>query len=870
MKKYLSLIILIFFSATAISNVINVTSYGAITNDDIDDTEAIKTAMAACNKNGATLNFSSGTYLIQGNGSGNPIFSFDGYHNLTINGNNAVLSCKNWDVVFYSQNSSQISISNFTILWERDLPFSYGTITAKGSGYIDIRLADAQVVRTGLKTEAILQYDPINMRPITNGWDCYQYEGFGLTEKVSSNIMRCFTSCYYNVGENVIIRHQVYGSDVFGFIKVNGVSLSNILIYSGAGMGVVGFGNTNVTIDNLQIKRYGSRWMSTCADGIHLGSTRGAINIKNCYLQGMGDDGFNIHGMYYKVQYVSGNSLCLRDASSNSTPNWWDIPVYGDVLSIMDPSTMIKKGEATVVSSSSDAGNVCLLVNFNSIGTSISTGDFLYNKNAVASLNITKSTVEKNRARGMLIQTSNVNVSECTFNECSGTAALITSTTGGYFIESSPPEHVTIRDCNFNRCNYGTISMNAPLMLYTNTSTNQYASPVINDIHINNNTFTTISDQPGVYIRSSKNVYLDSNKFSNKTVQQIEYKFDDNEICNIYVNRKASTSAIAFGGSPITLPAKIEAEDFDKGGEGIGYHDLTIANLGGSNYRNGERVDVYDNGNGGHGINYIDCSEWLGYTIQVPQNGIYNLIINGSTDFDWSSYHVESNFKFLTPVKVFPNTHGWSNFKNDTIQNVYLEKGTYQIKFVWDNLAVSLDYLKFDFVCLPVLSISEDILTIEATANNTKTFNITSNTSWSLTSNQNWLTFSKSTGSGNAAISLIAKANTTSVTRTAVVTITGMGVSTRTITVNQKGKTTCVFDIPDEEYSIYPNPTSNILFFDKKLNTCTVSIFNILGEMILSDNIIDNRIDISRLQHGIYTIRIVNTNKIIMRKIIKL
>jgi hypothetical protein len=168
MRKYLSLLILLFYSAAAISNVISVTNYGAISNDENDDTGAIKAALAACNKNGATLNFSSGTYLIQGSGSGNPIFSIDGYHNLSINGNNAILSCKNWDVVFYSQNSSQISISNFTISWERDLPFSYGTITAKGSGYIDVTLADAQVARAGLKIEAILQYDPINMRPNTN------------------------------------------------------------------------------------------------------------------------------------------------------------------------------------------------------------------------------------------------------------------------------------------------------------------------------------------------------------------------------------------------------------------------------------------------------------------------------------------------------------------------------------------------------------------------------------------------------------------------------------------------------------------------------------------------------------------------------
>jgi hypothetical protein len=480
MKKFLpnrqvnvSLMLLIF-CVTSMANVINIADFGAIANDDIDDTGDIIAALTACSKNGATLNFGSGTYLIQGDEPDNPIFVMDGYHNLTINGNNAILSCKNWDIVFYSQNSSEIRISDLTISWERDLPFSYGSISAKGSGYIDVTLTSPQVARAGLKTEAILQYDPLNMRPSDNGYDLYQ-NGLGLTQIVSSNVLRCYTNFNLSVGDNVIVRHQVYNNNAFQFIKVDGVTLSNLHVYSGAGMGIVGYANTDIAINNFQINRFGNRWISTCADGIHLASTRGTIDIRNCNLEGMGDDGINIHGIYFKVQYVSGNSLCLRDAWTDNALYWWDVPLAGDVLAIIDPATMIKKAEATVVSSSSDAGDDCLLVEFSSIGSSISTGDFLYNENAMATLNVINTTVSRNRARGILIQNSNALVSNCTFNRCSGTAILVTATTGGYFIESSPPEHVTIRGCDIYNCNYGAISMNAPLMLYTNTSTNQYA-----------------------------------------------------------------------------------------------------------------------------------------------------------------------------------------------------------------------------------------------------------------------------------------------------------------------------------------------------------------------------------------------------------
>ena len=38
--------------------------------------------------------------------------------------------------------------------------------------------------------------------------------------------------------------------------------------------------------------------------------------------------------------------------------------------------------------------------------------------------------------------------------------------------------------------------------------------------------------------------------------------------------------AAPYSGTPISLPATFEAENFDKGGEGIGYHELTPGNAG--------------------------------------------------------------------------------------------------------------------------------------------------------------------------------------------------------------------------------------------------------------------------------------------------
>lgn len=87
---------------------------------------------------------------------------------------------------------------------------------------------------------------------------------------------------------------------------------------------------------------------------------------------------------------------------------------------------------------------------------------------------------------------------------------------------------------------------------------------------------------------------------------------------------------------------------------------------------------------------------------------------------------------------------------------------------------------------LPVatLNTTPDTVYIAAAANSTNTFSITSNLSWTASSNQNWLSLNNYNGTGNATITLTAQANTGS-PRTATVTVTASGAPNRTVTVIQ-------------------------------------------------------------------------------------
>ncbi len=89
----------------------------------------------------------------------------------------------------------------------------------------------------------------------------------------------------------------------------------------------------------------------------------------------------------------------------------------------------------------------------------------------------------------------------------------------------------------------------------------------------------------------------------------------------------------------------------------------------------------------------------------------------------------------------------------------------------------------------PVLNVSADTLSIGATVNSTQTVDITSNTDWSISCDQSWLTANTDNGSGNASITLTAEANPTISGRNATVTISGTGVINKTIYVTQEGAT---------------------------------------------------------------------------------
>lgn len=107
-------------------------------------------------------------------------------------------------------------------------------------------------------------------------------------------------------------------------------------------------------------------------------------------------------------------------------------------------------------------------------------------------------------------------------------------------------------------------------------------------------------------------------------------------------------------------------------------------------------------------------------------------------------------------------------------------------------LSISVDGLEDETISInqastnPTLAVSGTELNIAKTAGSEVTFDITSNSAWSISSSEAWLTPNITGGINNETITLSATANSTVEPRTAIITISGPGITATEVTVTQE------------------------------------------------------------------------------------
>ncbi|NJM16952.1 MAG: cellulase family glycosylhydrolase [Bacteroidales bacterium] len=155
------------------------------------------------------------------------------------------------------------------------------------------------------------------------------------------------------------------------------------------------------------------------------------------------------------------------------------------------------------------------------------------------------------------------------------------------------------------------------------------------------------------------------------------------------------TGQTPYTGTAISLPGTVQAENFDKGGEGVAYHDNDASNNGGQ-YRTSDGVDIESCSAGGYNIGWTNNGEWLEYTVNVASAGSYAVTVSvasavaGTKTLDI----VFSNGNVNTGNISFTHSNGWQTWHEVTASGVSLNAGEQVMRVNLKSGNINLNYIK--------------------------------------------------------------------------------------------------------------------------------------------------------------------------------
>jgi uncharacterized delta-60 repeat protein len=150
-----------------------------------------------------------------------------------------------------------------------------------------------------------------------------------------------------------------------------------------------------------------------------------------------------------------------------------------------------------------------------------------------------------------------------------------------------------------------------------------------------------------------------------------------------HLNTNGATVQTSTLASQPTLPAYFEAEDFDLGGEGVGYHDTDAANLGGQ-YRPSEGVDIESAGLGIYDVGWTHTGEWMQYTVHNPNGASFHFDARVANYGSGGAFHVEVDGVNVTGTLAIPDTGGFQNYVDVVKDGFFIAAGDHVVRIVID------------------------------------------------------------------------------------------------------------------------------------------------------------------------------------------
>lgn len=182
----------------------------------------------------------------------------------------------------------------------------------------------------------------------------------------------------------------------------------------------------------------------------------------------------------------------------------------------------------------------------------------------------------------------------------------------------------------------------------------------------------------------------------------------------------------------ISIPGELEAENYDKGGQGISYNDTDMDNNGAteSNFRENDAVDI-GLGNGGKIVGWTKDGEWLEYSVNITESGVYEFDFYVSSIFDDGELSIELDGNSVLSGVTINSTGLWTTYASFK-EDVDLVEGDHVLRLNIDKGRFNLDKIVINKKTITSTSKEQEVSLVSFFPNPSKdgVFNLNTVNNW--------------------------------------------------------------------------------------------------------------------------------------------
>ncbi|REE00207.1 carbohydrate-binding protein [Marinoscillum furvescens] len=147
-----------------------------------------------------------------------------------------------------------------------------------------------------------------------------------------------------------------------------------------------------------------------------------------------------------------------------------------------------------------------------------------------------------------------------------------------------------------------------------------------------------------------------------------------------------------YGGSAWTIPGRVEAQDYDLGGEGVAYHDTDASNNGGAYRTDGVDIETTGDTNGAYNVGWMQPGEWLEYTVNVNTTQSYHFYARVASINGNGQFRILVDGSDVSGTLNVNNTGGWQSYYTITVPNVTMSSGQHVVRIEVISSGLNLNF----------------------------------------------------------------------------------------------------------------------------------------------------------------------------------